>query len=72
MFGKLSNDALRPSRLQRHFQMKHPSHPEKPYAFFESKKDSFKKVKMLTAESFCQLPSAEVVEASFEIAQTIA
>ena len=42
-FEKLSNDALRPNRLKRHFQTKHPLHQTKPLAFFQSKKDSFKK-----------------------------
>ena len=39
--------------------------------FFQSK-DFFKKTKILSADSFCQSSSAEVVEASFEIAPTIA
>jgi len=37
-------------------------------AFFQSKKDSLKKLKIASNEAFCQTPSAEVVEASFEIA----
>ena len=71
-FEKLSNDALRPNRLKRHLQTKHPLHQTKPLAFFQSKKDSFKKMKIACAKSFGQLSSAEVVEASFEIAQMIA
>ena len=70
-FEKLSNDALRPNRLKRHLQTKHPLHQTKPLAFFQSK-DSFKKMKIACAENFSQLSSAEMVEASFKIAQMIA
>ena len=71
-FEKLSNDALRPNRLKRHLQTKHSLHQTKPLAFFQSKKDSFKKMKIACAENFSQLSSAELVEASFKIAQMIA
>ena len=71
-FEKLSNDALRPNRLKRHLQTKHPLHQTKPLNFFQSKKDSFKKMKIICAENFGQSSSAEVVEASYEIAQMIA
>ena len=71
-YEKLSNDTMRPSRLKRHLEAKHPSHQNESLAFFQSKKDSFKKMKILSADSFCQLSSAEVVEASFEIALIIA
>ena len=54
-FEKLSNDALRPNRLKRHLQTKHPLHQTKPLAFFQSKKDSFKKMKIACAENFSQL-----------------
>ena len=71
-YEKLSNDAMRPSRLKRHLETKHPGHQNKSLAFFQSKKDSFKKMKILSADSFCQSSSAKVVEASFEIALMIA
>jgi len=71
-FENLSNDALRPSRLQRHLQTKHPGHQDKPLAFFQSKKDSFKIMKIASRECFCQSTTAEVVEASYEIAHMIA
>ena len=51
-FEKLSNDALRPNRLKRHLQTKHPLHQTKPLDFFQSKKDSFKKMKIICAENF--------------------
>ena len=71
-FENLSNDVLRPSRLQRHLKTKHPSHQDKPLSFFQSKKDSFKKMKIASSELFRQSSPAEAVEASFEIAQMIA
>ena len=40
---KLSNDALRPSCLKHHLKTEHHSHQSKSLAFFQSKKDSFKK-----------------------------
>ena len=70
-YEELSNDALRPSRLKRHLETKHPAHQSKSLAFFQNK-DSFKKTKILSADSFCQSSSAEVVKASFEIALMIA
>ena len=42
-FQVLSNDALRPTRPQRHLQTKHSCHQVKPLAFFQSKRDSLKK-----------------------------
>ena len=71
-FQILSNDALRPTRLQRHLQTKHSCHQNKPLAFFQGKKDSLKKMKIASKETICQSPSAEVVEASFEVARMIA
>ena len=71
-YEKLSNHVLRPSRLKRHLETKHHSHQSKSLTFFQSKKDSFKKMKILSAESFCQSSSAEVVESLFEIVLIIA
>jgi len=71
-FENLSNDALRPSLLQRHLQTKHPGHQDKPSSFFQSKKDSFKIMKIASRECFCQSTTAEVVETSYEIAHMIA
>ena len=71
-FQILSNNSLRPNRLQCHLQTKHVSPQDKPLAFFQSKKDSFKKIKIASKKIFCLSPSAEVVEASFEIAHMIA
>ena len=34
-FEKLRNDALRPSRLKRHLETKHPGHQNKSLAFFQ-------------------------------------
>ena len=68
----LSNDALRPSRLQRHLQAKHPGLQDKSLAFFEAKKESFKRMKIVSGETFRNSSSAETVEASFKIAYMIA
>jgi len=37
-FENVSNDALRPNRLQRHLQTKHPGHQDKPLAFFKARR----------------------------------
>ena len=71
-FQILSNDALRPTRLQRHLQTKHSCHHNKPLVFFQSKKDLFKKINIASKETFCQSILAEVVEASFVITRMIA
>ena len=71
-FQILNSDYLRPTRLQRHLQTKHSSHQDERLAFFQRKKDSFKKMKIASKETFCLLSSAEVIEASFEIAYMIA
>ena len=71
-FQILSNDSLRPNRLQCHLQTKHSSPQNIPFAFFQSKDDSFKKMEIARKETFCLSPSAGVVEASFEIAHMIA
>ena len=36
-FQILSNDALRPTRLQRHLQTKHSCHQDKPLTFFKAR-----------------------------------
>ena len=72
MFSSSCNDTLRPTRLQRHFQTKHFCHQDKPLAFFSKQERFTKKMKISSKETFCQSPSAEVVEAYFEIANMIA
>ena len=42
-FQVLSNDALRPTRLQHRLQTKHFCYQDKPLTFFQSKRDSLKK-----------------------------
>ena len=70
-FQVLSNDVLWPTRLQRHLQTKHSCHQDKPLAFFQSKKELLKKMKIASKKTLCPSPSAEVVEASFKIAHMI-
>ena len=72
MFQISSNDSLRPNRLQCHLQTKHFSPQDKPLAFFQSKEESFKKMKIASKKIFCLSPSAEVIEVSFEIDHMIA
>ena len=71
-FQILTNDSLRPNRLQCHLQTKHSSPQDIPWAFFQSKDDSFKKMEIASKETFFLSPSAEVVKTSFEVAHMIA
>ncbi|XP_076062512.1 zinc finger BED domain-containing protein 5-like [Oratosquilla oratoria] len=70
-YKTLSNDGMRPSRLERHLRTSHPALVDKPKAFFETKKDTLKRAKLDDSGSFRQQPS-KVVEASYEIAMLIA
>ncbi|XP_068218989.1 protein FAM200C-like [Palaemon carinicauda] len=70
-YKTLSNDGMRPSRLERHLQTAHPGLVDKPKAFFETKKHTLKQVKMDDSGVFRQ-QSSKVVEASYEISMLIA
>ena len=70
-YKTLSNDGMRPSRLERHLQTAHPGLVDKPKAFFETKKHTLKQVKLDDSGSFRQ-QSSKVVEASYEISMLIA
>ncbi|XP_076063460.1 protein FAM200C-like [Oratosquilla oratoria] len=70
-YKTLSNDGMRPSRLERHLRTSHPALVDKPKAFFETKKDTLKRAKLDDSGSFRQ-QSSKVVEASYEIAMLIA
>lgn len=67
----LSNDAMRPSRLERHLVTKHSGLKDKAKEFFASKSVSLKRVKLDSMGSFAQ-SSEKVLEASFELALLIA
>ncbi|XP_068215852.1 zinc finger BED domain-containing protein 5-like [Palaemon carinicauda] len=70
-YKTLSNDGMRPSRLERHLQTAHPGLVDKPKAFFETKKHTLKQVKMDDSGVFRQ-QSSKVVEAYYEISMLIA
>lgn len=70
-YKTLSNDGMRPSRLERHLRTTHPALADKPKAFFETKKHTLKQAKLDDSGSFRQQTS-KVVEASYEIAMLIA
>ena len=67
----LSNDGMKPSRLERHLRTIHPALVDKPKAFFETKRHSLKQAKLDSSGAFRQQTS-KVVEASYEIAMLIA
>ncbi|XP_042202990.1 SCAN domain-containing protein 3-like [Homarus americanus] len=70
-YKTLSNDGMRPSRLERHLRTTHPALADKPKAFSETKRHSLKQVKLDGSLAFRQQTS-KVVEASYEIAMLIA
>jgi hypothetical protein len=71
-FETLSNDALRPNRLIRHLRSKHPDLQEKPLAFFESKRESYQKMKLVIGKNFHESSNGGILETSYEIAYMIA
>ncbi|CAK1592459.1 unnamed protein product [Parnassius mnemosyne] len=62
----LSNDAMRPSRLERHLSTKHSSLKDKPKEFFASKSASLKRMK-LDSTGFFAKSSEKVLQASYEL-----
>ncbi|CAK1591819.1 unnamed protein product [Parnassius mnemosyne] len=67
----LSNDAMRPSRLERHLSTKHSSLKDKPKEFFASKSASLKRMKLDSTGSFAK-SSEKVLQASYELSLIIA
>ena len=66
-----SNEAMKPSKLKRHLQQKHPEHVEKDLNFFERQKLSLKRQKLDTSGYFQEQSTANLT-ASFEVALQIA
>ncbi|CAK1591742.1 unnamed protein product [Parnassius mnemosyne] len=66
----LSNDAMRPSRLERHLSTKHSSLKDKPKEFFASKSASLKRIKLDSTGSFAK-SSEKVLQASYELSLII-
>ena len=67
----LSVEAMKPSKLKRHPNTKHPEHVEKNLSFFESKELTLKRQK-LDSKGYFQQQNKALVEASFESALAIA
>ena len=70
-YAVLRNEAMKPSKLKRHWQQKHPKHMEKDLSFFQRQKLSLKRQKWDASEYFQQQSTANV-EDSFEMALQIA
>lgn len=70
---ELSNESMKPSKLQRHLEVKHPDYKEKPKEFFANKKREFNNRKKNMESIFSQRPQGHnLVLASYEISQLIA
>lgn len=67
----LSNDAMRPNRLERHLSTKHTSLKDKPKGFFATKSENLKRMKLDSTGSTAQ-SSEKVLEASYELSLLIA
>ena len=70
-FKILINDAMHPSRLDRHLTTIHPDLVNKPWDYFAGKSISLKRVKLDRDGDFRQ-DLSKVVEASYEISLLIA
>lgn len=67
----LSNDAMRPGRLERHLTTNHAALKDKPTEFFVSRKSCLKRMKLDSSGSF-RMENEKAVEASYKIALLIA
>ncbi|CAG9790709.1 unnamed protein product [Diatraea saccharalis] len=67
----LSNDSMRPSRLERHLNQQHPTLSSKSKEFFSSKAESLKRMRLDKSGSYHKGVSQHV-KASFELALLIA
>ncbi|KRZ65670.1 SCAN domain-containing protein 3 [Trichinella papuae] len=70
-FDTLSNDALRPTRLQRHLHHRHPELSKKPVEYFCAKRDSLSQMRLDKKGKYNQ-ETAKAVKVSYEIAMLIA
>lgn len=67
----LSNDSLRPVRLERHLTTSHPALKNKPKEFFIGKRNSLNRMKLDSTGTF-QQENEKVIEASYEVSLLIA
>ena len=70
-YKTLSNDAMRPTRLERHLTSNHPELVDKPKTYFSTKLSSLKRMKLDDSGDF-RRDSAGILEASYEISLLIA
>lgn len=66
----LSNDAMKPSKLNRHLQSKHPDLAKKPVEYFQRKRDDMKK--QISSLVKMTVEDKSIVKASYLIALQIA
>ena len=66
----LANESLKPVKMKRHLQSKHPSHADKPIEFFRRKEGELQGQKQVLAQK--TTTSAKAQMASFEVAYLIA
>jgi len=67
----LSNDALKPAKLERHLKSVHPTLSDRPPEFFMGKSENLKKMKLGTSGSRFE-SNEKVLSASFKMSQLIA
>ena len=67
----LSVEAVKPSKLKRHLNSKHPQHAGKDLSFFQRNKASLQRQK-LDSQGYFQQQNKALVEASYETAFAIA
>ncbi|MEE6510581.1 hypothetical protein FKM82_030541 [Ascaphus truei] len=72
-FSALSNESMKPSKLKRHLELKHPEYSNKPIDFFINKKRELIVTKKTMSLNFSQGPQSEnLAMASYEISHLIA
>uniref|UniRef100_A0A3P9KG16 BED-type domain-containing protein n=1 Tax=Oryzias latipes TaxID=8090 RepID=A0A3P9KG16_ORYLA len=72
-YETLANEAMKPAKLKRHLETKHPEYQGKPIGFFERKRDEQKKHMMKeTSQFFAPGENAKATEASYKVSLLIA
>ena len=66
----LSNESMKPAKLERHLNTCHPADKSRPLVYFEQKALQFKKMKL--ANNCMLQPTQTAVSLSYEISQMIA
>ena len=69
-YKTLSNDAMRPTRLERHLNTNHPELVDKPKTYFAAKLSSLKRMKLDTSGVF-RRDSAGILKTSYEFSLLI-